>query len=115
MTEVKATVFYDKIGYKGDKLYDGKTINGKTYYFYGELSTNPEVKNNNELDYSALGHFPYLYPIKITYGNKSVIGLKGDVGRGGTKYKPQIDLHTKLAQQLGFEGRGTVEIVAVAI
>ena len=115
MTEVKATVFSDKIGYKGDNLYNGKTIKGKTYYFYGELSTNPEVKNSKDLNYSALGKLPHLHPLKITYGDKSEIGLKGDVGRGGVDYKPQIDLHTKLAEQLGFKGRGIVKIENVTI
>ena len=114
MTEVRATTFSDVTGYKKDKLFKGKVINGKTYYFYGELSTNPEAEES-ELDYAALGDLPYLYPIEITYDNKSVVAIKGDIGRGNTTYRPQIDLHTKLAAQLGFKGRGTVKIKAVAI
>ena len=114
MTEVRATVFPDKEGYKGDNLYNGRIIKGKKYYYYGELSTNPEANKDN-LDYSALGNLPYLYPIKITYGNKSVIGLKGDIGRGSVEYRPQIDLHKNLANQLGFSGRGIVKIVAVSL
>ena len=104
MTKVRATIFYDKIGYKGDKLYDG--------YYYAELSTNPEA-DKKDLDYAALGKHPYKYKIKITYNGNSVIAYKGDVGRGDVKYRPQIDLHTKVAEALGFSGRGIVEIVAV--
>ena len=105
MTEVRATTFSDEIGYKGDELYDD--------YYYSELSTNPEAPKK-DLDYAALGNLPYKYKIKITYGDKSVIAYKGDVGRGNVDYRPQIDLHTKVAKALGFKGRGTVEIVAVA-
>ena len=104
MTKVRATVFSDSKGYKGGNLYDG--------YYYAELSTNPEARYE-DLDYAALGRHPYKYRIKITYGGKSVIAYKGDVGRGGVKYRPQIDLHKRVADALGFPGRGIVEIVAV--
>ena len=104
MTKVRATTFSDRIGYKGDKLYNG--------YYYSELSTNPEA-DEKDLDYAALGNHPYKYKIKITYGGKSVIAYKGDIGRGGVSYRPQIDLHKKVAEALGFSGRGIVEIVAV--
>lgn len=104
MTKVRATVFGSKIGYKGDNLYNG--------YYYGELSTNPEAEEE-DLDYAALGKHPYKYRIKITYGKKSVIAYKADIGRGGVEFKPQIDLHKKVADALGFSGRGIVEIVAV--
>ncbi len=104
MTKVRATTFPDSEGYKGDNLYDD--------YYYSELSTNPEA-DEKDLDYAALGNLPYKYKIKITYGDKSVIAYKGDIGRGNTSYRPQIDLHTKVAKALGFKGRGIVEIVAV--
>ena len=104
MTKVRATVFDDTTGYRGDNLYDG--------YYYAELSTNPEA-NIKDLDYAALGNHPYKHRIKISYGGKSVIAYKGDIGRGGVKYRPQIDLHKNVADALGFPGRGIVEIVAV--
>ena len=104
MTKVRATTFSDRIGYRGDNLYNG--------YYYEELSTNPEA-DEKDLDYAALGNHPYKYKIKITYKDKSVIAYKGDIGRGGVSYRPQIDLHKNVAQALGFSGRGIVEIVAV--
>ena len=104
MTKVRATIFNARKGYKGDNLYNG--------YYYAELSTNPEA-DIKDLDFAALGNLPYKYRIKIIYGEKSVIAYKGDIGRGGVKYRPQIDLHKNVADALGFPGRGIVEIVAV--
>ena len=94
MTKVRATIFYDKIGYKGDKLYDG--------YYYAELSTNPEA-DKKDLDYAALGKHPYKYKIKITYNGNSVIAYKGDVGRGDVNYRPKLIFIQKLPKLLDFQ------------
>ena len=52
MTKVRATTFSDRIGYRGDNLYNG--------YYYAELSTNPEA-DEKDLDCAALGNHPYKY------------------------------------------------------
>lgn len=89
MTQVLASVFYDKTGNRDNDLYDGG-------YYYAELSNDP-----NKKDFKALGGLKNGHKLKITYNGKSVIATKGDVGAGGPNH-PKIDLHINLANALGF-------------
>ncbi len=90
--KVKASVYNDKTGSYDNDLFDGGL-------YYAELSNNPEASSG--WDFAALGNLPKGHKLKITYKGKTVIGTKGDVGRGGPNY-PKIDLHTNLAKALGF-------------
>ena len=92
---VLASYFDDREGYMGNNLYDG-------HYWYAELSKNPFSK---PFDFSALGKLPYKYKLKVTYKNKTLTAMKGDVGAGGPSY-PKIDLHYKLAKDLDFISAG---------
>ena len=99
---VIASCFDDKMGYRGNNLYDGG-------YYYAELS-------NNYLkpDFSALGNLPYKYKLRISYGGKSVVATKGDIGAGGP-HNPKIDLHLEVAQYFGFANCNKFGIRTVTI
>ena len=79
--EFLASYYADKIGYKGDNLYDGNS-------WYCE--------NDN-----LLGGLPYKHILKITYKGKTSTGIKGDIGKCGPRKIP-IDLHKSLAKRIGF-------------
>ena len=104
MTTVLASEFDDDTGcYNNNRLDDGG-------YYYSELSTNPDASLKN-LDYSALGNLGKFHKLKITYNNKTITAIKGDKGRGkketSGKFKGEIrkiDLHSKLARELDFNG-----------
>ena len=81
MARVLASVFKDKTGNNDNDLYDGG-------YYYAELS-------------GRLGNLKNGYPLRISYGGRTVTAYKGDVGRGGPR-NPSIDLHINLARALGF-------------
>ena len=89
MTSVLASVFNDTIGMKDNRLDDGG-------YYYAELS-----KDYKKKDFKALGGLKFGHKLKITYKDKTLIAKKADVGAGGPKH-PKIDLHKKLADDLGF-------------
>ena len=91
--KVLTSYFDDKEGYKNNNLYDGGL-------YYAELSKDPAKK-----DYSALGGLPYGQKLRITYNGKSAIASKGDIGAGG-RYHPKINIHKKLAEELGFPING---------
>ena len=57
-----------------------------------------------------LGNFHIDIVLRLVMEEKSLIAYKGDVGRGSVEYRPQIDLHKKVADALGFKGRGEVKI-----
>ena len=76
--EILVAVFYDKVGYKGDNLYEGN--------WYAEIN-------------DRLWGLPYRHKLKFTYKGKSVIGMKGDVGLGHPK-GPAIEIHTVLAKKI---------------
>lgn len=62
---------------------------------------------------SALGNLPYKQKLLITYGGKSVIAEKLDIGLGGAPvsgHARRIDLWYQTAQALGFNGTGLVKI-----
>ena len=109
MSKVLASQFSDDEGcYNHNDLNDGD-------YYYAELSTNPGAKRG--WDYSALGGLGKYHKLKITYNGKSVIAMKGDVGRGkreiSGKFKGElrkIDLHTETAEALNFNGLDYVYI-----
>lgn len=85
---VLASCFDDSIGNTDNDLYIG--------YFYAELSKNPAAR-----DFSALNRLNNGHKLKISYGGKSVVARKGDVGAGGPR-KPKIDIHLQVAKALGF-------------
>ena len=91
--KVLASMFKDRTGCKNNNLYDGGL-------YYAELSKDPAKK-----DYSALGGLPYGQKLRITYNGKSAIASKGDIGAGG-RYHPKINIHKKLAEELGFPING---------
>ena len=108
MTTVLASQFPDSQGCYGDNLDDGG-------YYYAELSTNPDAKSN--WDFSALGNLKKHHPLKITYNGKTLTAKKADKGRGKKETKGKfkgelrrIDLHKKLAKDLGFNGLDHVTI-----
>ena len=78
---ILASYYDDKIGYKGDDLYDG-------HYWYGELS-------------KCLGGLPYRHKLKITYKGSSAIGMKGDEGKAAPN-RPKLDIHHTFAKQIKF-------------
>ena len=49
----------------------------------------------------VLQGLPFGQKLRITYKGKSVIATKGDVGAGGPNH-PKINIHAKLAEELGF-------------
>lgn len=108
--KVLASKFSDSTGcYSDNNLNDGD-------YYYAELSTNPDAPLK-KLDYKALGGLKKFHPLKITYNGKTVTAKKGDQGRGkqetSGKFKGElrrIDLHTKTANALGFNGLDYVTI-----
>ena len=85
---VLASYFDDRKGMKDNDLYAG--------FYYAELSIDYKKK-----DFKALGGLPFGQKLRITYNGKSVIASKGDVGAGGPNH-PKIDIHAKLAEELGF-------------
>jgi len=87
---VKASCFNDSIGNRDNNLNDGG-------YYYGELSRDFKLK-----DYEALGGLPNGHRLQITYGDRSIIATKGDVGAGGPN-NPKINIHINAAKALGFE------------
>lgn len=78
------------IGYRGDNLTE-------TDNTFAELSTNPFGK----LDFAALGGLPHRAERWIHNGRRSELGVKRDVGAGGSRY-PKIDLWHTLANKLRF-------------
>ena len=98
--KVLASYFSDKIGNRNNRLDDGG-------YYYAELSNDPKKK-----DFKALGGFPNGHRLKITYKGKSLIATKGDVGAGGPRH-PKIDLHIKLATDLGFDFNKGIDEVEI--
>jgi hypothetical protein len=99
---VAATDFTDPVGYKGDDLDDGVMS-------YAELGGHSETTS------TLLGGLPYMQPLTITYQGHSVVAYKRDIGYGqGTKeldgHRYRIDLHTEVADALGFPGEGLVQI-----
>ena len=95
---------------------------------FAELSTNPSAPLS-QLDFSALGNLPYGTTLVISYGSKTVVAEKLDVGAGGGNvtlggaaagnasgsYPRGIDLWRHTAKQLGFSGIGVVAIKLVAL
>jgi len=86
---VVASCFDDRRGNRDNDLYDGG-------YYYAELSVN--YRNR---DFRALGGLPNGYRLMISYGGRSIIATKGDVGAGG-RHRPKIDLHINAVTQFGF-------------
>jgi len=81
-------------GYRGDSL-PGTSSYAELGY---DGSGNPESAN-------LLGGLPYMTPLRITYGDKSVVAQKRDIGTGGgaVQGKPRaIDLWHETAGALGF-------------
>jgi hypothetical protein len=79
-------------GYKGDYL-PGKMA-------FAELNMG-----------TALGNLPYRTQLKISYGGRSVVAEKLDIGAGGAGcggHPRSIDLWYQTAQALGFSGLGVV-------
>ena len=107
---VLASQFSDSKGcYNNNNLNDGE-------YYYAELSNNPDDPNK-KYDYQALGGLSKFHKLKITYNGNFVIAKKGDVGRGKKETGGQfagnirkIDLHTKTANALKFNGLDFVTI-----
>ena len=109
MTQVLASQFSDYTGCYDNNLNDGG-------YYYAELSNNPDDPKK-KYDYKALGGLKKFHELKITYNGKVVTAKKADVGRGkketSGKFKGEIrriDLHTKTANALGFNGLDYVTI-----
>ena len=98
--KVLASYFSDSIGNHDNRLDDGG-------YYYAELSNDPTKK-----DFKALGGLKNGHKLKITYKGKTLIASKGDVGAGGPKH-PKIDLHIKLATDLGFDFNKGVDEVEI--
>lgn len=105
---VLASEFPDSTG-----CYENNLNNG---YYYAELSTNPDDPSK-KWDYKALGGLKKFHQLKITYKGNVVYAKKGDVGRGKKETSGQfkgelrrIDLHTKTARALGFNGLDHVTI-----
>jgi hypothetical protein len=99
---VSATDFTDSRGYKGDDLNDG-------------VMSYAELGGTSETTATLLGGLPYMQPLTITYQGRSVVAYKRDIGYGqGNKrldgHRYRIDLHTEVAQALGFPGEGLVQI-----
>ncbi len=99
---VAATEFTDSRGYKGDDLNDGVMS-------YAELGGHSETTS------TLLGGLPYMQPLTISYNGRSVVAYKRDIGFGqGNRqlggHRFRIDLHTEVAQALGFNGEGLVQI-----
>lgn len=77
---------------------------------YAELSNPP-----SSLNFSALGHLPMGYRLRITYNGKSIVAPKIDVGAGGAGLNGHIravDLTMPAANLLGFNGLADVLIAA---
>ena len=96
-TKVLVAIFIDKIGPKGDNLYDGR-------YWFKELCLNKSDK-----DFSALGNLPYKHKLKITYKGKSAIALKCGAGPCDPN-NAKIALHIVLTQYLGITKPGITYI-----
>ena len=99
---VAATDFTDAHGYKGDDLNDG-------------VMSYAELGGHSETTATLLGGLPYMQPLTITYRGRSVVAYKRDIGYGqGNKeldgHRYRIDLHTEVANALGFRGEGLVQI-----
>lgn len=104
----------------------GTLLTGTTSF--AELSTNPNAPLS-ALNFSALGNLPYGTTLLISYGSKSVVAEKLDVGAGGGNvalngaaagnspgsYPRAIDLWRHTASELGFSGIGVVAIKLVAL
>lgn len=83
------------------------------HYAFAELSTNWAAPSG--WNFSALGGLAPGTMLEISYGGRSVIAQKLDVGRGGPPvgqppHARAIDLWWQTAQALGFSGVGLVSI-----
>ena len=87
-----------KIGYHGDNL-TGRMA-------YAELGMG-----------TALGGLPYGHRLTITYGGRSVVAEKLDIGLGGPGcggHSRAIDLWWETAQALGFSGLAPVNVASAS-
>lgn len=90
------------VGYKGDDL-------NKHPDTYAELGVNGAIGN-------AMGGLPYMTPLRVTYGSKSAVLKKRDVGKGGDAVQGKtraIDIWWAAAADLGFAGIGLVKVERV--
>lgn len=77
---------------------------------YAELSNPP-----SSLNFSALGHLPMGFRLKIDYGGRSIVAPKIDVGMGGDGLNGTVravDLTPPASSALGFSGLALVQIAA---
>jgi hypothetical protein len=80
---------------------------------WAELSNNWRAAATGDLDFAALGGLPMRARLRITYGGRSVVAQKLDVGRGGPPINGQarkLDLWWQTARALRFPGTGLVQI-----
>jgi hypothetical protein len=93
-------------GYKGDQL-PGTMTYAELGYSGGDASSA-----------NLLGGLPYKAPLRISYGGKSVVARKRDIGAGGGDVQGQpraIDLWHETAAALGFPfGVGLVKVQKMA-
>ena len=92
------------------------TTNGESGGYRGTLNSHPwayaELSKGYH-DWSALGGLPLGYKLAVTYGNRTVVAGKHDVGQGGGPvggYHRAIDLLSPVARYLKLPGLGVVTI-----